>query len=247
MNNQKILENIGLSKAETMVYLAALELGESLYKNLAEKAGIKRPTLYEIIPKLLEKGLLTETIKGKRKYIAAEDIDSYLVTKKQQLDEVQNIVPELRMLLATSASKPKILFYEGVEGIKKVYHDHLLQRRPILELVGIENIHPEIQKYINDYYIPERARRKIDLKMLISGPTKADIFNMKTNSLERREVRNISDQLLQTPLGLDIYGDSISITLHRKDSEMIGLIIRSKEISTTLRSIFDFMWKQAKF
>src|SRR3989344_2122316 len=245
MNNQKTLENIGLSKAETKVYLASLEFGESLHKTLAERAGIKRPTLYEILPKLLEKGLLKETIKGKRKYIVAEDISFYLEEKKGQLDEVQEIVPELRMLLSTAKSKPSIFLYEGVEGIKKVYHDHLLQRKPILEFVGIENIHPELQKYISNYYIPERARRKIDLKMLISGPTKADIFNVRSNSLERREVKTINDESFQIPLGLDIYGDNISITLHRKNSEMIGLIIRSKEIATMMHSIFEFICKQA--
>ena len=245
MDAAKILENSDLSRAESAIYLAALGLGEALPKALAEKAGIKRPTLYGILPGLFEKGLLTETMKGKRKYIVAQDIQPYLDQKKHQLDEIQKLVPQLQVLLSTATSKPKIILYEGTGGIKKIYYDHLLQKQPILELVGIENIHPELEKYIKNYYIPERARRKIPLKMLISGPTVAGIFNVKNNSLELREVKTVKDELFQTPLGLDIYGNNISITLHRKDSEMIGIIIRSKEIAATMRSVFGFIWKRA--
>jgi len=51
--------------------------------------------------------------------------------------------------------------------------------------------------------------------------------------------------LFPVPLSCDIYGDNVSFTLHRKGSEMIGLIIRSKEIATTMRSIFDYVWQTA--
>ena len=246
MEDKEILANLGLNEAETQVYLANLELGEALYSQVAKKAGVKRPTLYyDVLPSLLEKGLLTETIKGKRKYLVAQDIQPYLETKKNQLAQAQQLVPQLRALLATATSKPKILLYEGVEGIKKVYYDHLVQRQPVLEIVGIEEIHPEIQKYIKNYYIIERAKRKIPLKMLISGPTVAGVFRMKTDPYELREVKTVDGQVFPVPLGCDIYGDNVSFTLHREDSEPIGLIIRSKEVAITMRSVFNFIWEKA--
>jgi len=247
MDNSEILINAGLSKAEANVYLASLELGESSHMTLAEKANIKRPTLYyRVLPSLLEKGLLTETVRGKRKYLVAQDVQPFLEQKKTRLEEAEQQIPQLRALLATATSKPKLLLYEGVEGIKKVWFDHLVQRKPILELVGIENIHPELQKYIKNYYILERAKRKISVKMLISGPTVAGIFKVKSKAHELREVRMIDGKVFPVPLGCDIYGDNVSFTLHRKDSEPIGLIIRSKEIATTMRSVFNFIWQHAK-
>ena len=118
--------------------MAAVELGEALHSTLAERAGLKRATLYyDVLPNLLAKGLITETIRGKRKYLVAQDIQPFLVSKKLQLEEVERLVPQLRSLLATATSKPRLLLYEGVEGIKKVWFDHLVQKQPILELVGI--------------------------------------------------------------------------------------------------------------
>jgi sugar-specific transcriptional regulator TrmB len=244
--DKTILENLGLNKTESKIYLSALELGESLHKQLAEHAEIKRPTLYEILPKLYAKGLLTETVKGKRKYIIPEDPIKFLETKKLAVEELQKHIPYLQSLLLTAKSKPQLIFYEGVEGIKKIYIDHLLQKQPILEVVGIEKIHPKVAKYIKEHYIWERVRRKIYLKMLISGQTSAGVFKMKSDTSELREVKNIDGKTFPIPLGLNIYGDNVSIAVYRQDSEPVGLIIRSKEIATALRSLFEFIWHHTK-
>jgi sugar-specific transcriptional regulator TrmB len=198
-----------------------------------------------VLPNLLEMGLLSETIKGKRKYLLANDIEPFLQTKRLQLEQAQNLIPELRTLLATATSKPQLLFFEGVEGIKKVWFDHLVQKQALLEFVGIENIHPDLQKYLKNYYILERVKRKIPEKMLISGPSKAGIFKVKTDPYELREVKTLDKKLSPIPLSCDIYGDNVSFTLHRNDSEPIGLIIRSEEIATTMRSLFNFIWEKA--
>ena len=240
------LNEIGLSEGEIRTYLAAIELGESLHKTLADKAGIKRPTLYyDVLPSLQKKGLITEMMKGKRKYLVPQDIQPFLEAKKRHIEEAERLIPQLRTLLASANSKPTLLVYEGVEGIKKVYYDHLAQRQEIRELVGIEDIHPELQKYIKNYYIPERSKRKIPLKMLISGSAVAGIFRVRSDPYELREARTIADSILPIPLGCDVYGDNVSLTLHRKDSESVGLIIRSQEIATTMRSLFDFIWARA--
>lgn len=244
MESVEAFANLGFSEKETKVYLAALELGEALHKTLADKAGIKRPTLYyQVLPQLKKKGLLSETVKGKRRYIVAQDIQPYLDNKKNQLEKFEDLIPQLRVMLASATSKPKLLFYEGVEGIKKVWFDHLREKHSILEIVGIEDIHPELQKYLKTYYILERAKRKISEKMLISGPTVTGVFNVKSDPYELREVKTIDGKIFPIPLSCDIYGDNVSFTLHRKGSEPIGLIVRSKEIATTMRSLFNFIWK----
>jgi sugar-specific transcriptional regulator TrmB len=125
MEYEKTLQNIGLSKLEAGVYLAILQLGKSLPANLAKKAKIKRPTLYKVIPELKDLGLISETVIGKRKYIVAEDPQSYLDRKNNELKDFENSIPELRLLLNTATVKPKIVFYEGIKGIEKLYMETL--------------------------------------------------------------------------------------------------------------------------
>ncbi len=228
---------------ESKVYLATLEMGKGLPKHLAEKANVKRPSLYEVLPHLLEQGLLTETIIGKRRYLVAEDPQVFLDKKQSELAQVEQLVPELRMLLATASSKPKIIFYQGVEGLKKIYLDNLREGKPTLEIVGIENIEPEVEKYIDNYYIPYRVKKNIPLKMLISGSAQSGMWNLKSAPHLLREVKTIDKNLFPIPLDCNIYGDNVSFAVYRSDSEPIGLIIRSKEIATTARSLFNFIWQ----
>ncbi len=237
------LMQVGLTKTESHVYITLLTLGRSLHKTLSDKARIKRSSLYDLLPKLKEKGLVSETFTGKRKYLIAQDLANFIEQKKTQLERVEKDLPILKTLLVATSVRPVIEVYEGIEGIKQVWYDHLLKKLPIYEVVGIENIKPGLQKYIKQYYIIERSKRKIPLRMLISGTTIAGIFKVKSDPYEYREVRVVDGNLFPVPLGLDIYGNNVSITLHREDSDPVGLIIRSKEVSASLLSLFNLAWK----
>jgi HTH-type transcriptional regulator, sugar sensing transcriptional regulator len=246
MIDKQILASFGLAEAESAIYLAALELGESLPKHLAEKAGVRRPMLYKVLPDLFEKGLLSQTVKGKRRYLVAEDPEALIEKKREDLEMLQDKLPELRLLLRTATSKPKIVFYEGIEGIKKLYMDNLRERQPILEFVSLENIHPEIEFHSKNYYIPARINRKIPIRIIVSGETESKSIRLKTDPYALREVKTISQEKFPIPLDCYIYGDNISFAVYRTDSEPIGIIIRSKEIARTLRSLFEFVWEKGK-
>lgn len=246
MINNEILANFGLTDTESAIYLAALELGESLPKHLAEKAGVKRPMLYKVLPDLFEKGLLSQTVKGKRRYLVAEDPEVLVEKKQSELKLLEEKLPELRLLLRTATSKPKIVFYEGIDGLKNLYMDNLRERQPILEFVSLENIHLEIEHYSKNYYIPARINRNIPIKIIVSGETESKSLRLKTDPYALREVKTISQEKFPIPLDCYIYGDNISFAVYRTDSEPIGVIIRSKEIATTMRSLFEFVWEKAK-
>jgi len=243
MEKQEILSQFGLSKEESAIYMAALELGESLPKHLAEKAGIKRPMLYKIMPELFSKGLLSQTMKGKRRYIVAEEPQVLVEKKQAELKMLEEQIPELQLLLRTAKIKPHIAFYEGIEGLKRVLVDNLRERKPMLEFLGFDNIHPEIEEYSKNYYIPTRINRRIPLKVIISGKTATQKIQLKTAAYALREVKTIDKEKFPIPLDMYIYGDNVSFLLWRSDSEPMGVIIRSKEIATAMRSIFELIWQ----
>src|SRR3989344_1034640 len=242
---QNLLKNLGLSEAESKIYIAALELGKSLPKHLAEKANIKRPTLYEFLPQMMEQGLLSETTIGKRRYFIAEDPQILLEKKQVEIDQLEKLIPELRILLLASTTKPKIIFYQGIEGVKKIYLDNLREKKPTLNFIGLENINPEIDKYAQHYYIPRRIKYGITIDIIISGAVRSPFMYLKTDPYALRKVKTIDAKKFPIPLDAYIYGDNISFSLWRKDSEPIGVIIRSKEIATTMRSLFNFIWEKA--
>ena len=65
--NLEYLKELDLSDGQVRVYGAVLELGISTINKIQEKTGIERRNIYDILNKLIEKGLVTYiTEKGKR-------------------------------------------------------------------------------------------------------------------------------------------------------------------------------------
>lgn len=69
---EKLLIQIGLSDKEAATYLKLLELGSGSVQKIAGATGIKRVTMYVIIDRLKQFGLVNELGEGKKvRYRAA--------------------------------------------------------------------------------------------------------------------------------------------------------------------------------
>ncbi len=68
------LEKAGLNKRETVLYLALLQMGPSSVLSIAKKADMKRPTAYLVLDDLMQKGLVAEVPKEKKKKAEASTL-----------------------------------------------------------------------------------------------------------------------------------------------------------------------------
>lgn len=119
------LRKLGLTEKEVRVYLAGLELGPSSVQNIAQKAGLTRPTTYEIIEKLKEKRLFSETKEKKRKFFVSQPPESILGLLRIQKREIEEKERELIRIIATmeakySKAREKIKMFKGKEGLKSL-------------------------------------------------------------------------------------------------------------------------------
>jgi len=117
------LRKLGLTEKEVRVYLAGLELGPSSVQRIAALAKITRPTTYEIIKKLEEKGLFAEVKqKGKRIFLAQspERILGILRVQKREIEEKEREFIRIIAVLEAKYSKEKegIKIYREREGLK---------------------------------------------------------------------------------------------------------------------------------
>ena len=76
MNIDALLKTLafpGLSKKEALVYLASLEIKEPTALSVAKQTGLPRPSVYRVLDKLVEKGLMGEVVEGKKRVFVPED------------------------------------------------------------------------------------------------------------------------------------------------------------------------------
>ena len=158
MEKEQILNNLGLSEKEAKTYLAILELGSSTIKPIADKAGIKRTSIYNFIDRLVELGLISQTAIRNRTHYLVLPPDRLLQLQKENLSAVENAIPEFMGLFNFSGSKPKIQYFEGVViAINKTAKSFTV--RKISEGVGVERIWPFGSPWIVSIKIVKRAAK----------------------------------------------------------------------------------------
>ena len=123
----KILEDIGLTKGESKVYLALLLLGQTTTGPIVKKSGVTTSKSYKILDRLEEKGLVSHVYKNKVKHFKSAPPDKILaLVNKQYLDvekrkkEVERIIPELIKYQKQIEGEQEAEIYYGIEGLEKI-------------------------------------------------------------------------------------------------------------------------------
>src|SRR3989344_9322688 len=118
------LEEIGLTKGEIAVYLSLLEVGSSTVGPIIDKAKVSSSKIYDILERLIDKGLVSYVIKENRKYFKAANprrILEYLKEKEQNIKyqekNIEQILPSLLQKQKLIEKKQEINIYEGIKGV----------------------------------------------------------------------------------------------------------------------------------
>ncbi len=115
---------------------------------------------------------------------SAVDPSQLIEIEKTKMAELQRSLPELEAIFNASSRKPKVTYYEGMEGIKEVYGDMLKEKKPIFAYEDLEHMKASMPKSFYDYFPPERARR--------GDPAQVDIARFCRSARIREEQRPIT-------------------------------------------------------
>ena len=231
------LEKIGLSDKQAKVYLAALELGDSTIQELARKSGVKRPSIYNFLDEMINKGYLTKNeIKGKT-HITAEKPESIIEKQKRQTAMMNNLLPDLLGIYNSPAEKPKIKFYEGFEGIKKVYDNLITEEKPIHTFGDYDiMLSSELSAYM-DNWARERAKKNIPIRIITQENSPLKNYENR-NITDLREVKYAQNAKFSTEI--NIFGDKVALISFQKPG--MGAIIENKNTAETLMSVWQLLW-----
>ncbi len=143
-----LLERAGLSTYEAKAYLAALGQPPLTRYKLAQLSGVPRPRIYEIVDKLVAKGLLIFQ-SGGRTLLAAVKYEKFLSQKEA---ENREMIDSLRKLLSAipSPESPGIWNIFGRVQVLQTARDLLesARRYVYLELMAedVRELQTELQK-----------------------------------------------------------------------------------------------------
>ena len=240
MEPKKVLEEVGLSKSESMVYISLLKLGKTKSGKVIQKTGLQSSTVHNALNMLAEKGFISHILEGKvKQYIALDPkiIRKYLDLKKEQFEQV---LPNLELFFAESMKEfPMAEVYAGYKGILNA----------ILKLIG-DKKKGETYKYF-------AAKETLLSEDAIAFFKKADDLKKKAGLKVRGIAEDSAKELLKEykgsqirytkqkiPPAMNIYRDGILIFSF--SGRPTAILIKSKEISIQYHSLWDELWKRSK-
>jgi HTH-type transcriptional regulator, sugar sensing transcriptional regulator len=239
MELKQTLEQFGLEGKKADVYLATLELGSSNVISIAKKAGIKRTTCYDILQDLINSGLISETVKGKKRFFIAEDPEKIKRDIEKKYNIISELLPQLRSMHNISGIKPKIRYFEGKEGLIEAYDDALNYAGEFVAF-GSEDVKNVLgDRWVNDY-INRRVKKGIRVRAILPSTQylEEEIFSRDQEHL--RVCKSIRKDKYPFSIEIDIYGHQKVALISNK--EQLAVIIESAEIYNTMKQLFELCW-----
>ena len=239
------LQHLGLSAEEARVYLAALCLGSGAVSSIAKQAGVQRVACYHTLENLLDQGLVSCVKRNRVKHFTAESPQRIVEQREAQLQQAKRILPELLSLSNALAYKPKIHYYEGIQGMKHILDDTLSSTNEILGYTNLAAISSLFSKQYLQKHAQSLLAQKIKLRML--SPTSSDSTRYVATYYPKEFDHHLLEVLFVNPeefsfeYEIRIYNDKVAL-LSLNPVELIGLIMESPVFAATQRAIFNLSW-----
>ncbi|MDD5068122.1 MAG: helix-turn-helix domain-containing protein [Candidatus Pacebacteria bacterium] len=190
MKPENIALACGLTEKSAKAYAALISLNEATMAEIAVASGIKRTTLYSLLPELENSGAIFEILRGKRTYwkaIAPEELAKLAEEKIQDAMAMQghDSVQKKRNPL------PRISFLSGPAGFKKVWNMlfESKEREYLIITDGRSFLDFVKEKYILDDIIDKKKKLGIKSRQIITDTiyarkiTKKDISENRVSRL----------------------------------------------------------------
>lgn len=241
------LKLLGLNDVDIKIYLILLQLGESLASEIAHKAEIPRASVYDILERLEQEGLVSYIIKDFKKYFSAAEPATIIKNLEYKKQKIKDIVPELNKIKnkkLTSTSKTEI--YGGKKGIQTIMN-LMLEEKEIF-VMGASRKSAEVMPFFLEKWHKERVKRKIQVKIIYN-----DLESIRKSLKKAKEYLGIGKgwnyKFLHTdylsPIMTLVFGDKLALITWKKDNPS-AILIEDKDIAETYKQYILNLWKIAR-
>ena len=238
-----LLTEIGLTENESKIYTALLDKGALPVNRIYEETGIHRRNIYDLLNKLISKGLVTFVIENKKKVFQATNpkrIITFLEEQKRLIEEKEEIarrkLPEMERKFAAKTSSIEAEIYRGYDGIKTIWDDTLNYKEALM--IGSGGFgYDRMPRY---WIVFNRKRLKLGVRW-----KQLAIENLRNSPQVKEkliETKFLPKELTGPPNVIWIYGNKVTNILWLETP--IAFVINDKEIAESYRKYFHFLWNK---
>lgn len=230
----------GMSDKAARAYLACLELGEATVQQIAERAKLKRTSVYYVIDELVDAGALLKTKRNKKLYYIPEAPAELLKQLRERVRMFEEAVPLLESAKHSAIERPRVYFLYGVPGFKQIWEKIFAQPDREYRIIteGASFLNFVREKYIVDEIIRKKVQLHIRSRQLITDST----YARKIVAKDARENRQSKFLPPNYPLPFTEIICTQFVAFISPRYENMLLVIESESFAKTHESLFNSLW-----
>ncbi len=240
------LEQLGLSKNESKIYLYLLKKGSTTTGSIIKHTGIANSRVYESLNSLVSKGLVTYSIQKNGKHFQAADPNKFLEIEKEREYQLHSILPDLIKLRDLSKEETSSAVYEGFEGFKTAFKQ-IIDDCPnngtifILGFSEQQYASKSLRTFLANMNL-KSSEKKQKLKIILDSSARKTLG--KDREKEKfSEVRYMPQGYI-SPAAIDTFEDYVYIFLW--ENKPFVFMIKNKAIADSFRHYFRFLWSTSR-
>lgn len=241
MEIQEILEKLGFSHHESVVYKALLERGAMNVSDICGATNMHRPAVYKTIASLKIKDVISTSPLGKRRLYVAESPAKLEGPIASLSESMQGALSILTNAYQKKGQRPIINFYEGKHGITAVFDDivNSLHKGDVFyRYSSRSSLNEDGDHYLSSRYRKIRDEKQIERLVI----TNQKMLKAKKPRLER-EVKIIPPSF--DPFDYNIvqviYGPKTALIDYNTET---ALVIENKQIAKFFTKLFKLLYSK---
>jgi len=242
--NTELLQQLGLTSVQAKAYMQLIQSGEVPASELAKQIGETRTNTYMVLDKLIAMALVEKREQKKVATFRATNptnLEKLTTEKKNSINSAESAIkaamPQLLSYYFTFSSEPGVRFYQGKEGIIKVYEDILRTKKPVYLIRT-----PSEQTYLGEDFMQKYIDKRVKLAIPVEAITPDIPAANHDKSIDESMLfhRTWFDKAsYNAPVEINIYGDKVAYVSFGE--EAIATIIDSPQIATAMKQLFGLM------
>ena len=233
----KPLEDIGLTPKEADVYLALVGMKSVSMSEIMARANVSRKSIYEIMQRLLDRGLVSYTIKDGKKRFNAANPERLLEILKKKEENLRAVLPEILAKYREDAERTTVEVFLGIDGIRTVSDKILAVRKPMYAVSGNAEMHSHLK-----YYTPAFVKKRVLLNIKRSVVYNEGVRKMNLD-LPLTEIRYVPEEY-NSPIQFTVYGDNVNLLIY--SDVPVAVHIQNSDIAKSFMNHFKLMWAIGK-
>lgn len=244
---EKALLQLNFTEKEIATYVALLELGASSVQDISRQTSVNRVSIYEAMDELKSKGLVFESRKGKKKLFVAEDPDSIMELIQGQKAKLhaeehnlQNaILPLLKAINVRQIDKPQIKFFEGAEGIEKVFDEYIIKGHQDVINCGSYETATRVVSFNHEMaYFQKIKAKKLFYRMILEDTPLNRKFAEASKGVAHTK---FLPEGTKTSADIVVAGSIVALVSYDKVN---ATLIEDASIAAAMKMYMDFMWER---